>query len=77
MCFAYRGASFILFYKYTSKIIILQRLREEKELKLPGGLYHELHFVDDVLETVHHFRTIDYIKKILNGDKKLDDLIVK
>ncbi|WP_130838341.1 Fic family protein [Lachnoclostridium sp. Marseille-P6806] len=75
---------------------ILQRLREEKETKLSGGLYHELQVrmaynsnhmegstlseeqtrlifetntidagdgipVDDILETVHHFRAIDYI----------------
>lgn len=75
---------------------ILQRLRDEKEIKLPGGLYHELQVrmtynsshiegskltedqtrlifetntidagdgvpVDDILETVHHFRAIDYV----------------
>ena len=75
---------------------ILQILREEKEMKLSGGLYHELQVrmtynsnhiegsrisenqtrmifetntldvgdgipVDDILETVHHFRAIDYI----------------
>ena len=73
---------------------ILQVLREEKELKLSGGLYHELQIrmaynsnhiegsrlsedqtrmifetntldagdgipVDDILETVHHFKAID------------------
>ena len=71
-------------------------LREEKDIKLPGGLYHELQVrmtynsnhiegsklsedqtrhifetdtvdigdgvpVDDILETVHHFRAIDYV----------------
>ena len=75
---------------------VLQRLREEKEARLPGGLYHELQVrmtynsnhmegsilseeqtrlifetntidtgngipVDDILETVHHFRAIDYV----------------
>lgn len=75
---------------------ILQRLRDEKDMKLPGGLYHELQIrmtynsnhiegsmlseeqtrhifetntldvgegipVDDVLETLHHFRAIDYV----------------
>ena len=75
---------------------ILQRLREEKEAKISGGLYHELQVrmtynsnhmegsrltedqtrlifetntiyggdgvpVDDILETVHHFRAIDSV----------------
>ncbi len=75
---------------------ILQTLREEKEAKVSGGLYHELQVrmtynsnhmegssltedqtrlifetntidagdgvpVDDILETVHHFRAIDYV----------------
>ncbi|MBQ9545320.1 MAG: Fic family protein [Clostridia bacterium] len=75
---------------------ILQTLREEKDAKISGGLYHELQVrmtynsnhiegsrltedqtrlifetntlnlddavpVDDVLETVHHFRAIDYV----------------
>ena len=75
---------------------ILQVLREEKEVHLSGGLYHELQvrmtynsnhiegskltedqtrlifetntidvgdgiLVDDILETVHHFRAIDYV----------------
>ena len=82
--------------KEVSDNKILQVLREEKEMKLPGGLYHELQVrmtynsnhiegsklsedqtrlifetntidvgdgipVDDVLETVHHFRAIDYV----------------
>ena len=75
---------------------ILQILREEKDAKISGGLYHELQVrmtynsnhiegsrltedqtrlifetntldvssgmpVDDILETVHHFRAIDYV----------------
>ena len=75
---------------------ILQTLREEKDAKISGGLYHELQvrmtynsnhiegsrlteeqtrlifetntinagdgvLVDDILETVHHFRAIDYV----------------
>ena len=75
---------------------ILQTLRDEKDAKISGGLYHELQVrmtynsnhiegsrltedqtrlifetntldvdgvipVDDILETVHHFRAIDYV----------------
>lgn len=88
---------------------ILQVLREEKEMKLPGGLYHELQVrmtynsnhmegsklsedqtrlifetntldvgegisVDDVLETVHHFRAIDYVIDIAE-DELTEDII--
>ena len=83
-------------YRVVSANPILQRLREEKETKLSGGLYHELQVrmtynsnhmegsrlteeqtrmifetntldagdgvpVDDILETVHHFRAVDYV----------------
>ena len=83
-------------YRVVSANPILQRLREEKEAKLPGGLYHELQVrmtynsnhmegsclteeqtrmifetntldagdgvpVDDILETLHHFRAVDYV----------------
>ncbi len=89
---------------------ILQILREEKELKLSGGLYHELQVrmtynsnhiegsklsedqtrmifetntldvgdgisVDDVLETVHHFRAIDYVIDI--AEEELTEDIIK
>ena len=89
---------------------ILQVLREEKELKLPGGLYHELQVrmtynsnhiegsrlledqtrlifetntldtgegipVDDILETVHHFRAIDYV--IDTAEDELTEEIIK
>ncbi|MBQ7170788.1 MAG: Fic family protein [Clostridia bacterium] len=89
---------------------ILQTLREEKEAKLSGGLYHELQVrmtynsnhiegsrltedqtrliyetntltigdgvpVDDVLETVHHFRAIDYV--IDCAEEPLSEAIIK
>ena len=88
----------------------LQILREEKEMKLPGGLYHELQVrmtynsnhiegsklsedqtrlifetntidagdgipVDDVLETVHHFRAIDYVIDI--AEEELNEEMIK
>ncbi len=88
---------------------ILQLLREEKELRLSGGLYHELQIrmtynsnhiegsklsedqtrlifetntldvgegipVDDILETVHHFRAIDYVIDIAE-DELSEDII--
>ena len=88
---------------------ILQVLREEKELKLSGGLYHELQIrmaynsnhiegsrlsedqtrmifetntldagdgipVDDILETVHHFKAIDYVIDIAE-DELTEDII--
>lgn len=89
---------------------ILQTLREEKDAKISGGLYHELQVrmtynsnhiegsrltedqtrlifetntidagngvrVDDILETVHHFRAIDYV--IDCADAVLTEEIVK
>lgn len=89
---------------------ILQTLREEKDTKISGGLYHELQVrmtynsnhiegsrltedqtrlifetntlnigdgvtVDDVLETVHHFRAIDYV--IDSADEVLTEDIIK
>lgn len=89
---------------------ILQMLREEKEVKLSGGLYHELQVrmtynsnhiegsklsedqtrlifetntldagdgipVDDVLETVHHFRAIDYVIDV--AEEELTEEIIK
>lgn len=88
---------------------ILQILRDEKEMKLSGGLYHELQVrmtynsnhiegstlsedqtrlifetntidvgdgipVDDVLETVHHFRAIDYVIDVAE-DELTEDII--
>ncbi|MBP5555555.1 MAG: Fic family protein [Lachnospiraceae bacterium] len=89
---------------------ILQMLREEKQLKMSGGLYHELQVrmtynsnhiegsrlsedqtrlifetntidvgdgvpVDDILETVHHFRAIDYV--IDTAEEELTEDIIK
>ncbi len=89
---------------------ILRVLREEKDMKLPGGLYHELQVrmtynsnhiegsrlsedqtrqifetntlaigdgipVDDILETVHHFRAIDYV--IDTAEQELTEDIIK
>jgi Fic family protein len=89
---------------------ILQTLRDEKNAKISGGLYHELQVrmtynsnhmegsrltedqtrlifetntldagdgvpVDDVLETVHHFRAVDYV--IDRADEALSEEIVK
>lgn len=89
---------------------ILQVLREEKETRLSGGLYHELQvrmtynsnhiegskltedqtrlifetntidvgdgiLVDDILETVHHFRAIDYV--IDKAEEELSEDIIK
>ncbi|MDO4804508.1 MAG: Fic family protein [Lachnospiraceae bacterium] len=89
---------------------ILQILRDEKEAKVSGGLYHELQVrmtynsnhiegsrlteeqtrmifetntidvgdgvpVDDILETVHHFRAIDYV--IDCAEEELTEEIIK
>ena len=94
----------------VSDNMILQTLRDEKEMKLSGGLYHELQVrmtynsnhiegsklseeqtrlifetntidigdgipVDDILETVHHFRAIDYV--IDNAEDMLSEEIIK
>ena len=99
-----------LLMKEVSDNKILQLLREEKDLKLPGGLYHELQVrmtynsnhiegsklsedqtrlifetntlnvgdgipVDDILETVHHFRAIDYVIDI--AEEELTEDIIK
>ena len=89
---------------------ILQILREEKEMRISGGLYHELQVrmtynsnhiegstlseqqtrlifetatvdardgipVDDILETVHHFRAIDHVIDV--ADEPLTEEIIK
>ena len=89
---------------------ILQRLREEKEAHVSGGLYHELQVrmtynsnhiegsrlteaqtrmifetstidagdgvsVDDILETVHHFRAIDHV--IDHAEEVLTEAFIK
>ncbi len=89
---------------------ILRILRDEKEARITGGLYHELQVrmtynsnriegsrltedqtrmvfetntldvsdgmpVDDILETVHHFRAIDYIIDV--AEEELTEEIIK
>ena len=97
-------------YRIESNNKILQLLRDEREIQLPGGLYHELQIrmtynsnhiegsklsedqtrlifetntidmgdgipVDDILETVHHFRAIDYCIDI--AEESLNEDIIK
>ena len=99
----YLGVDPQILMKEVSDNKILQILREEKDMKLPGGLYHELQVrmtynsnhiegsklseeqtrmifetntidvgdgipVDDVLETVHHFRAINYVIDIAEDE---------
>jgi Fic family protein len=99
-----------MIFRIESDNKILQILRDEKEIQLSGGLYHELQVrmtynsnhiegsklsedqtrlifetntvnmgdgipVDDILETVHHFRAIDYCIDI--ADEELTEEIVK
>ncbi|MCR5530542.1 MAG: Fic family protein [Lachnospiraceae bacterium] len=106
---AYLGASADVVMKEVPDNRILRILREEKEMKLPGGLYHELQVrmtynsnhiegsrlseeqtrmifetdtidagdgipVDDILETVHHFRAIDYVIDVAE-DELTEDII--
>lgn len=89
---------------------LLQQLRDEKSIRLPGGLYHELQVrmtynsnhiegskltedqtrwifetntigsedglpVDDIIETVNHFRAIDYVIGI--AEEPLTEAIIK
>ena len=107
---AYLGKDPDFLMKSFSDNKILQLLREEKDIKLPGGLYHELQVrmtynsnhiegsklsedqtrhifetdtvdigdgvpVDDILETVHHFRAIDYVIDI--AEEELSEDIIK
>ena len=107
---AYLGKDPDFLMKSVSDNKILQLLREEKDIKLPGGLYHELQVrmtynsnhiegsklsedqtrhifetdtvdigdgvpVDDILETVHHFRAIDYVIDI--AEEELSEDIIK
>lgn len=83
-------------YRSITENALLQTLRDEKSIRMPGGLYHELQVrmtynsnhiegsklsedqtrlifetntvdvgegipVDDIIETVNHFRAIDYV----------------
>lgn len=89
---------------------LLQTLRDEKHIRMPGGLYHELQIrmtynsnhiegsklsedqtrmifetntvdlaeglhVDDIIETVNHFRAIDYV--IDKAEEQLTEEIAK
>ncbi len=89
---------------------LLQTLREEKSIRMPGGIYHELQVrmtynsnhiegsrltedqtrlifetntidagdgipMDDVIETVNHFRAIDYVIDI--AEEPLSEEIIK
>ena len=106
----YLNTSSELIMREESSNRILQILRDEKEMQLPGGLYHELQVrmtynsnhmegsrlsedqtryifetntvdvgdgipVDDILETVHHFRAIDYV--IDTAEEELSEDIIK
>lgn len=106
----YLGKDPAVLMREVSDNRILQVLREEKEMKLSGGLYHELQVrmtynsnhiegsrlsedqtrlifetntidacegvpVDDILETVHHFRAIDYV--IDTAEEALTEEIIK
>lgn len=99
-----------LLFRVESDNRILQILRDEKDIQLSGGLYHELQIrmtynsnhiegsklsedqtrmifetntidmgdgvsVDDILETVHHFRAIDYC--IDSAEEVLTEKIIK
>lgn len=105
----YLGESPDVIMKEISDNRLLQMLREEKDMKISGGLYHELQvrmtynsnhiegsklseeqtrmifetntldvgdgiLVDDVLETVHHFRAIDYVIDVAE-DELTEDII--
>lgn len=106
----YLECDVVVLCKEKSENAILQILREEKEAKISGGLYHELQVritynsnhiegskltedqtrlifetntidvgdgvpVDDILETVHHFRAIDYVIEV--AEEELNEEIIK
>lgn len=89
---------------------LLQTLRDEKSIRMPGGLYHELQVrmtynsnhiegsklsedqtrmifetntvdvsggipVDDIIETVNHFRAVDYV--IDHAEEPMSEAIIK
>ncbi len=97
-------------YRNISDNELLQTLRDEKSIRMPGGLYHELQIrmtynsshiegsklsenqtrlifetntidvgegisVDDIIETVNHFRAIDYV--IDHAEEPLTEDIIK
>ena len=106
----YLGCEISSLCRETSSNPILQMLRDEKEARISGGLYHELQVrmtynsnhiegsrltedqtrmifetntidvgdgmpVDDILETVHHFRAIDYVIDV--AEEELTEEIIK
>lgn len=97
-------------YRSVSDNALLQTLRDEKSIRMPGGLYHELQVrmtynsnhiegsklsedqtrlifetntvdvgegipVDDIIETVNHFRAIDYV--IDHAEDTLTEDVIK
>lgn len=97
-------------YRSVSDNALLQTLRDEKSIRMPGGLYHELQVrmtynsnhiegsklsedqtrlifetntvdvgegipVDDIIETVNHFRAIDYV--INHAEDALTEDVIK
>ncbi|MBR3298915.1 MAG: Fic family protein [Clostridia bacterium] len=97
-------------YSVISDNVLLQTLRDEKSIRMSGGLYHELQVrmtynsnhiegsklsedqtrlifetntidvgdgipVDDIIETVNHFRCIDYVIDV--AEEPLTEEIVK
>ncbi len=104
------GCSVTDLYRTISDNALLQTLRDEKSIRMPGGLYHELQVrmtynsnhmegsklsedqtrlifetntidaregipVDDIIETVNHFRAIDYV--IDKAEEPLTEAIIK
>ena len=96
--------------RLVSDNALLQTLRDEKSIRMPGGLYHELQVrmtynsnhiegsklsedqtrlifetntvdvgegipVDDIIETVNHFRAIDYVIDV--AEEPLTESIIK
>ena len=107
---AFFGCSVEELYETISDNSLLQMLRDEKNIRMPGGLYHELQIrmtynsnhiegsrlnedqtrmifetntiaieegipVDDIIETVNHFRAIDFC--IDMAEKPLTEDIIK
>lgn len=107
---AYLGCSAGDLCQAVSDNVLLQTLREEKSIRMPGGLYHELQvrmtynsnhmegsklseeqtrlifetntidagegvLVDDIIETVNHFRAIDFCIDV--AEEPLTEGIVK
>ncbi len=106
----YLGCEADELWRSVSDNVLLQTLRDEKSIQLPGGLYHELQVrmtynsnhiegsklsedqtrmifetstidagdgipVDDIIETVNHFRAIDYV--IDHAEEALTEDVVK